>query len=167
MSEDEQKQILSAWLQKYRGLILKIVRAYALSNMDREDLFQEISIQVWRSIPNFRRESAVSTWIYRISLNVALTWVRGEKKHRSAEDLREPLLIETDDNADQRIEWLYQQLAGLDKIDRSLAIMLLDGLSYNEMSEILGITPSNVGVKIHRIKKELASRAKQYNFYGV
>ena len=74
MNEGEQQQIFNTWLGQYKALLFKVVRAYAFTEFDRDDLFQEITIQVWHSIPKFRRESAVSTWLYRVSLNTAIRW---------------------------------------------------------------------------------------------
>ena len=81
MKEAEQQLIFETWLGQYKAMIFKIVRAYALNPMDRDDLFQDIMIQVWRSIPSFRNESSPSTWIYRISLNTSIKWIQRERKH--------------------------------------------------------------------------------------
>jgi RNA polymerase sigma-70 factor, ECF subfamily len=97
VTENEQNKIFEDWLNRHKALIFKIVRAYTKDAMDRDDLFQEITIQLWRSVPTFRAESAVSTWIYRISLNTAMTWTRKEKKHRHSENLDhvQPVLQES------------------------------------------------------------------------
>src|SRR5262245_3017920 len=110
--------------------------------MDQDDLFQEITIQVWRSIPSFRKASAVTTWIYRIALNTAIKWIRKERKHNRAETLDNvvPVLHENQVPQDERLAWLYEEIYKLDEIDRSIALLLLDDLSYKEMAAILGIT---------------------------
>lgn len=133
--------------------------------MDRDDLFQEITIQVWHSIPAFRNESAVTTWIYRISLNTAIKWIKKERKHPQAASLDhvQHLLQEHHVQLDERLAWLYEEIHKLDEIDRSVTLLLLDNFSYKEMASILGITESNVGVKINRIKKQLISKSKKYN----
>ena len=87
MTEKKQKYIFEEWLDQHRVLIFKVVRAYAFTPMDQDDLFQEITIQVWHSIPGFRQESSVITWLYRISLNTAIKWVKKERKHYQAETL--------------------------------------------------------------------------------
>lgn len=87
MTEKEQEHIFKNWLHQYKALVFKVVRAYAFNAMDMDDLFQEITIQVWHSVPTFRQESSVTTWIYRISLNTAIKWVRKEEKHSNAETL--------------------------------------------------------------------------------
>ena len=81
MPESEQKEIFYEWLKKYKGLLFKIIRAYAFNLHDQEDLFQEITIQIWNSIPNFRGDSSASTWVYRVSLYSAISWSKKEKKH--------------------------------------------------------------------------------------
>jgi RNA polymerase sigma-70 factor (ECF subfamily) len=163
MKETERQQILDSWLDQHRALLFKVVRAYAFTAADQDDLFQEIVIQVWRSIPNFKKQSAVTTWLYRIALNTALVWTRKENKHQRGKetlDQSEPILQERSGPLDPRLDWLYEQIARLNEIDRSLMLLLLDGFSYREMSNILGISESNVGVKISRIKKHLASQSK-------
>ena len=163
MTKNEQKQIFEGWLHQYKALIFKVVKAYSLSPMDQNDLFQEITIQLWHSIPTFRQESSVSTWIYRISLNTAIKWVRKEQKHSRAEPIEnvEFVLEDSGIKVDERLAWLYEEIHQLDEIDRSLILLLLDGFSYKEMSGILGITESNVGVKINRIKKYLITKSKK------
>lgn len=169
MTEKEQQRIFKNWLDQYKALIFKIVRAYAFTSMDQDDLFQEISIQVWRSIPTFRNESSPTTWIYRISLNNAITWSKRERKHRQAETLDKVnyILCENKIQADERLVWLYQEIHKLDEIDRSITVLLLDSFSYKEIADILGISESNVAVKIHRIKKYLASKSKKYDHHGI
>ncbi|MBS1563003.1 MAG: RNA polymerase sigma factor [Bacteroidetes bacterium] len=162
MTGDEQQAIFQYWLSQYKALIFKVVRAYATTPPDRDDLFQEISIQLWHSIPSFRGDSATATWLYRVSLNTAIKWVKKERKHNSA-DMPEQvphILQETPLAQNEKLEWLYDQINLLDKIDRSLILLLLDGFSYKEMASILGISESNVGVKINRIKKQLITHSK-------
>ena len=169
MTEKEQQHIFENWLDQHKALIFKLVRAYAFTATDQEDLFQEITIQVWHSIPTFRQEAAVTTWIYRISLNTAIKWVRKERKHSQAKTLDnvQHILQEGRIQMDDRLVWLYQEIHQLDEIDRSITLLLLDGFSYKEMADILGITQSNVGVKINRIKKYLISKSKKYDHHGI
>ncbi|MBV7339410.1 sigma-70 family RNA polymerase sigma factor [Chloroflexi bacterium TSY] len=87
MHEHEQKQIFDDWLNKHKGILFKIVRAYAFNAHDQDDLFQEIALQLWRSIPEFRGEAKASTWIYRVALYAASAWTRREKKQPPTEPL--------------------------------------------------------------------------------
>lgn len=169
MTEQQQKGIFEDWLHQYKGLIFKIVRAYARNAMDIDDLFQEITVQVWRSIPAFRHESSASTWIYRISLNTAIKWAKKERKHSQVQTLDDVqhLLQDVGVKVDERLAWLYEEIHQLDEIDKSITLLMLDNFSYKEMANILGITESNVGVKINRIKKHLISKSKKYDHHGV
>jgi len=169
VTEEQQQQIFQQWQLQYKALIFKVVRAYAFTAMDQDDLFQEIIIQVWKSIPRFRQESAVTTWLYRISLNTGIKWTRKERRHSPATSLdnAQHILQENSVQIDEKLEWLYKEIQQLDKIDRSITLLMLDNFSYKEMAIILGITESNVGVKINRIKKHLISKSKKYEHYGI
>src|SRR6476659_9990931 len=140
MQDDDQQRLFDQWLKSHRGLFFKVVRAYAFTPDDQEDLFQEIATQVWRSVPNFRGEAAVTTWIYRVALNAAIAWTRRESKHRDGKqqvDGVEPAILQPATATDPRIEWLYAQIRQLNEIDRSLTLLLLDGFSYKEMAALL------------------------------
>ncbi len=165
MTEKEQQHIFEQWLSQHKALVFKVVRAYAFTAMDQDDLFQEISIQVWRSVTAFRQESSVTTWLYRIALNTAIKWVRKERKHQQDGNLEDVqhVLQENKMPVDERLVWLYEEISRLDEIDRSVTLLMLDNFSYKEMADILGITESNVGVKINRIKKHLISKSKKYS----
>ncbi len=170
MRESEQKRIFDTWLDQHKALLFKVVRAFAFKADDQNDLFQEVSIQMWRSIPKFRQQSAVTTWLYRLSLNTAITWTKKEREHqegRKSMDDMEHLLRENEKHIDQRLVWLYEEIANLNEINRSLTLLLLDGFSYKEMSKMLGISESNIGVKIHRIKKHLITKTEKYDYHGI
>jgi RNA polymerase sigma-70 factor (ECF subfamily) len=168
VSESDRRRIFQGWIDQHRGLIFKIVRAYADTAMDREDLFQEVAVQLWRSVSSFKGESSETTWIYRVALNTAIRWLHIEKR-RDRIDVRDAqsVLLESDSPVDEQLAWLYTEIARLDDVDRSLALMMLDDLSYKEMSTVLGITESNVGVRIHRIKKQLIAKSKKAEGYGI
>ncbi len=170
MNEHEQQTVFDAWLHAHQGVLFKVVRAYAFTPEDRDDLFQEIALQVWHSVPRYQGDAAVTTWLYRIALYVAISWTRKERKHQAG---KQPLgsmvhlLSEAATPPDPRLDWLYDRIAQLNPIDRSLMLLLLDGFSYKEMAAILGITESNVGVKINRIKKRLAQRSREEANHGL
>lgn len=163
MREHEQKQIFDNWLTQHKGILFKIVRAYAFNAHDQDDLFQEIALQLWRSIPEFRGEAKASTWIYRVALYAASGWTRWEKKQPSTEPITDAAqtLTVMEQPTDPRVDWLYEQIAQLDAIDRSVCLLMLEGFSYNEIAEMMGISVSNVGVKIHRIKRRLVGRSRE------
>jgi RNA polymerase sigma-70 factor, ECF subfamily len=161
--DSERDRIFDDWLAGHKGILFKVVHAYAFEHADRQDLFQEIVIQVWRSVDAFRGESAVPTWMYRVALNTALAWGRKEDRHRRNKQRLEMveglLMTAAADCRDPRVEWLYRQIAQLKDVDRSVALLLLDGFSYKEIAAIVGLTESNVGVKINRIKSALADKS--------
>lgn len=161
MTEAKQLQIFDDWMERHQGLLFKVVRAYAFNPHDQEDLFQEIIHQVWNSVPRFEGRSAETTWLYRVAIYAAFGWTRKEIKHRQNKESlqsRSQALVSTNHH-NPRLDWLYEQIAQLDEVDRSLTLMMLDGFSYREMSDILGITESNVGVKLNRIKKHLTKQS--------
>ena len=167
MSEADRRRIFQGWIDQHRGLIFKIVRAYADTAMDREDLFQEVAVQLWRSVSSFKGKSRETTWIYRVALNTAIRWLHVEKRDRIDIEDAQSVLRESESPVDEQLAWLYTEIARLDDVDRSLALMMLDDLSYKEMSTVLGITESNVGVRIHRIKKHLIAKSKKVEGYGI
>ena len=163
MRFSEQKTVFDSWLSTYKGVLFKVVRAYAFTRHDQEDLFQEIATQVWISVPSFEGNSAPSTWIYRVALNTAISWSRKELRHRDkikeALDGDEAALRPNDSEIDPRLDWLYEQITQLNELDRSLTLLLLDGFSYKEMADALGMSETNVGVRIHRIKAYLTAQS--------
>jgi RNA polymerase sigma-70 factor (ECF subfamily) len=159
--DSERDRIFNDWLAGHKGILFKVVHAYAFEHADRQDLFQEIVIQIWRSVEAFRGESSVPTWMYRVALNTAIAWTRKEDRHQRGKQplaVVEGLLTTAAAASDPRVEWLYRQIAQLKDVDRSVALLMLDGVSYKEIAAIVGITESNVGVKINRIKSALAGK---------
>lgn len=168
MTAEEQEKVFRRWLAEHAGLMWKVVRAFAGEPADQSDLLQEISLQLWMSLPALRGEAKESTWIYRVAFNTALVWKRDEKRRHAKHEKFFELNIPPDEpphqpgqpHADEMVQMLYDAIRQLPKLDTSLALMHLDGLSYREMSSVLGITESNVGVKLNRIRKQLAEMLK-------
>ena len=164
MKASEQEIIFKRWMKHHQGLIFKVLQTYCDQHQDREDLFQEITLQLWRSIPNFKGKSKETTWIYRVALNAALQFRRSEKKRRgrlSLLDMRHTLLQVHARIHNGELEWLHTEIRKLGKIDRSLILLHLEGMSYQEMADILGISETNVGVKLNRIKARLTNVARE------
>ncbi len=164
MTQQEQLKVFNKWLSDHKGLFFKIVRSFAQSSVEEDDIFQEIAVQVWRSIPRFKHKSAVSTWIYLVALNPAITWTAKENKQREGRNnlRKDGYILETvGEQTDSRLDWLYAEIANLNEIDRAVALLLLDGYRYKEMAEITGISESAIGVKIHRIKKFLTEKSQK------
>lgn len=169
MLDGERNQIFEGWIEAHKAILFKVARAYGITHSDREDLFQEIALQVWHSVEAFRGDCSSTTWIYRVALNTALTWNRKQRKHgdgRQDFEAVSGLLTDTPDR-DSRLEWIYARIAELDEANRSLALLMLDGFSYRDMSQILGLSESNVGVKINRIKAALAAQLAKEEHDGL
>jgi RNA polymerase sigma-70 factor (ECF subfamily) len=160
----DREALFLEWIEEYERILFKMVRAYAVDRSDQDDLFQEIALQLWLSIPSFEGRSKASTWIYKVALNTAFVWRRKEGKHRSRSEISMENSEESAPGpnpakaAERRedLAWLYEELRSLDKIDRSIALLYLDDVSYRDMAEILGLSESNIGVRVHRLKKQLA-----------
>jgi RNA polymerase sigma-70 factor (ECF subfamily) len=161
--------LFETWLQQYSGVIYRIARSYTQSDEDRDDLVQEILLQLWRSLPRFAGKSSPSTWIYRVALNTALAWRRSDARRRR----RQSPLIEVDDipsadpdsmatlNNVEVVGRLYVAIQSLSKLDAALVLLYLDDLSYREIAEVLGVSEGNVGVKLNRARKQLVELMKE------
>jgi len=161
-------QRFQAWLNEHPGLIEKVVRAYARDLTEQDELRQEVYFQLWCSVPRFREEAGPTTWIYRVCLNTALTWRRAagrRERHIDAAAETTGILDQAptpDRQVEQRdlVEGLYAALRKLPASDRTLLVMLLDGLSYREIAEVTGLTENHVGVALTRARGRLAVQMK-------
>ncbi|WP_424989369.1 RNA polymerase sigma factor [Flagellimonas sp.] len=143
-----------------QGIIHKVCRLYCDNESHRKDLFQEIVLQLWKSYPSFKGDSKFSTWMYRVALNVAIQDFRNEKKHKfvsleSLEWTEQPPDI-THDIKNEQLQLLEVAIGNLDKIERAIMMLHLDGVSNEEIAQIVGITQNYVRVKMTRIRKKLA-----------
>ena len=142
----------------FAGIIIKLCKAYTNSQEDFEDYYQEVCLQIWRSKENFREESEWSTWVYRISLNVCLTLLK-KKKNNSQHFVSDSLPAqETEDNyafSDESLNLLYDAIRKLSEIDRAIIMLYLEEKSYQEIADIIGTNPNNIGVRVQRIKMKL------------
>ena len=169
MSDETTEALFRRWIAEFGGVLLKVARAYTLAAEDREDLLQEILLQLWRSVPRFQDRCSACTWIYRVALNTALGWHRKEGRRRARQEpLLEPetLPLEGPDAAAQLgqcelVERLYEAIRQLPKPDAAVVLLYLEDLSYREMAEVLGISQSHLGVKLNRAKKALAEQMKE------
>ena len=156
MEQKQNKKAFSELIQKNQAIIHKITRIYENSRVDREDLFQEICLQLWKSYPNFREEAKFSTWMYRVALNTAISKVRKSKNNVAFEPLRETDRIPEDLNIEkENIKCLYQAISKLNRIDKAIILLWLEDKNYEEIAAILGISKTNVSVKLVRIKRKL------------
>jgi RNA polymerase sigma-70 factor (ECF subfamily) len=142
----------------------KICRVYATDADAEKDLYQDILVQLWRALPSFEGSSTPGTWLYRVALNTALSQKRQRAARESATlDAADPIwrnrIPAPDESLEskQRLERLYAAIARLSDVDKAVVMMYLDEKSHREIAEVLGITESYVGVKLHRIRKEMAA----------
>jgi RNA polymerase sigma-70 factor (ECF subfamily) len=142
----------------FAPIIIKICRAYTNTQEDFEDYYQEVCLQIWRSKDNFREQSEWSTWIYRLSLNVCLTLLKKNKnnpQHFASDSLPAELIEESHAFADESLNQLYDAIRQLSEVDRAVILLYLEENSYQEIADIIGTNPNNIGVRIKRIKQRL------------
>ncbi|RYU77648.1 RNA polymerase sigma factor [Hymenobacter persicinus] len=144
-------------LDNHRGLIQKVCNMYCNATQDREDLFQDIVLQLWRSYPTIRGGSKVTTWMYRVALNTAITRLRKETKgERFAELGPEAFQVPAvEGGSSEEMAAMYRAIRRLSQVDQALTLLYLEDCSYREMAEVLGISEANVGFKLNRIKAQL------------
>ena len=142
----------------FAGIIIKICRAYTNSQEDFEDYYQEVCLQIWRSKNNFSQESEWTTWIYRISLNVCLTYLKRRKtgnKEIVSSCLPEEAIDDSKAFINDDINELYSAIKHLSETDRAVILLYLEEKSYQEIADIIGSNINNIGVRINRIKNRL------------
>ncbi len=149
-------------LNQHQKIIYKVCNLYMDRHSDREDLFQEITLQAWKAYGSFRGDAKFSTWLYRVALNTAITFFRKEK--------RKPVIYSTDvvpeqeddvvDPLAEQVRVMYAAIGELSKIDKAIVMLYLEDYNYNEIGEMMGITANNVAVKMNRIKTRLKEETK-------
>lgn len=162
-----QEEFLSL-INQHQSMLHKVCNLYCHSAIDRQDLFQEIVVQVWKAYPNFRGESKFSTWLYRIALNTAISDLRRKDRklkiiypeNAPANTVAEGLNNEEED----QIRQLYKAIEHLTEIEKALVMLYLEDKSYDEMEEILGINQNNLRVKMNRVKEKLRKLTKQVEY---
>ena len=143
-----------------QNLIYKICYSYCSNSEDRKDLQQEIMIQLWNSFTKFDGRVKISTWIYRIALNTAISFYRKDCRNKENTASIEDSIIflsgsESESEQDEKIDLLYKFIGRLNAMDKALILLYLDDNSYKEIAEVLGISETNVATKISRVKKNL------------
>jgi len=163
MTDNRQKDQFLDILEKNIGIIIKIARAYTKTLHDKEDLINDITLELWKSFGRFKGDSKISTWIYRVALNTSMNYKRKREKDRLffLDDLKQienlSWLIEQPDSSHSEI--LYQCIDELDKLNKAIILLYLDGNSHDEISDVTGISKTNVGTRISRIKEQIKSLA--------
>ncbi len=163
MSESLEKQFV-AYLNQHQRIIHKVCGMYRHDPDDKKDLFQEIVIQLWKAFPNFRQEAKVSTWIYQIALNVAISDFRKESRRpqkTSLDDLQIAIPSEPEPDTAEKLQQLYKAIEALSAIEKALLMLYFEEKNNEEIAEIMGITPNNVRVKMTGIREKLKNKVSQ------
>jgi len=148
-------------ITEYEGVIFKITTIYSNTADDQKDLFQEIVYQLWKSFDSFRNESKISTVIYRVALNTAITNFKKEKRKVNSIPIDKVMLqyIEQHDSVmEERITQLYAAIKKLGAIEKGIILLFLEGKSYEEIAAITGLTNTGVGTRLTRIRQKLKSQ---------
>lgn len=166
MDTIEKTEIFLSIIQANKGIIYKVANMYCNNVEDRQDLFQEIVIQLWKSLDNFDDRFKHSTWIYRISLNVAISFYRKENNRRKmTNSLADGILHLPDDdlyeNKETDLNILQQMISQLKDLDKALILLYLEEKSHKEIAQIIGISETNIATKINRIKNNFKEKFHQ------
>ena len=165
MAEKDIEKEFARLINDHKALIHKVCRIYAYSVADRQDLFQEIVINLWKAYPKFKGLSHFSTWMYRVAINTSITILRRQKDFITSfepDQLPSEITEENDAGEEQRHE-LNQAITQLNEIEKSIVMLYMEDCSYEEMEDILGITQGNLRVKMSRIKDKLRQLTKNSN----
>lgn len=159
MNQKEKTQSFKKIIQENKGILYKVINTYCKEPLYKKDLEQEILIQLWKSFDKYNKEYKISTWIYRIAMNVSISFYRKNKNKPSNLSI-DSIFIENNyeeiaDNIGNKSKILHFFIDKLNKLDKAIILLYLDDYNYKEISDIIGITETNVGSKINRIKTKL------------
>ena len=148
-------------IEENEKLIYKIARLYTNNTQDQDDLFQEIVIQIWKAFKKFKNHSKVSTWVYRIAMNTAITGLRKRKQYISVIPIDRTALnyseIQSDEQKD-KLDFLYQCIKELNELDKGIILLYLENKSYSEIADAIGLSETNVGTRMSRIRQKIRSK---------
>ena len=154
--ENVEQEFLSV-IREYERVIYKVCYLYTTPNATLNDLYQEVVLNIWKAFPKFRRECKISTWIYRIALNTCISFIRKEKNIPEIVTLTQ----EEDDETQAMLQQLYRMINRLGQLEKSIILLYLEEKSYEDISEITGLTVTNVATKLNRIKDKLKKMNKE------
>ena len=161
MNNDKEHQF-ELLVREHKRTIYTVCYMFSHDKAEVDDLFQEILIRLWNGFDHYEGRSSARTWVYRVALNTAIN--QDKKERRRIETV--PLTVginpfEADDPKSQQVRKLHDLISQLELIDRSLVLLWLEGIPYDEIGAIIGITPNNVGVRLARIKEKLVQMSKK------
>ncbi|GAA0872279.1 sigma-70 family RNA polymerase sigma factor [Gangjinia marincola] len=158
MSKDLEQQFVTQF-EAHQNIVHKICRMYTNNRDQHNDLFQEVTVQLWRAYPKFRGDAKFSTWMYRVALNTAITLYRKSKRQVTTQDFEgvsfKISAEEYDDTTERQLKLMYAAVKELNDIDKALVLLYLEDKDYREISQTLGISEVNARVKMNRIKGKL------------
>ncbi|MEO7413501.1 MAG: sigma-70 family RNA polymerase sigma factor [Opitutaceae bacterium] len=167
MTTQEHNAAFDRWIREHAAVLHHVANGFA-EGADRQDLLQELLLAVWRAVPAFRAGAAPSTFIYRVAHNAALTWKRTQRNYQKRVDRFETLSVSEQapvnsksERERETLDLLYGHIRALPPVDRSLILLHLDGVSYAEMADMHGLTESNVGARLTRLKQKLSDSMKE------
>ena len=156
------EQEFVALIQTNERIIYKVCYMYTTPNNTLNDLYQEVVLNLWKAFPNFRRECKVSTWVYRIALNTCISFIRKEKNIPEIITLTlENDRTDDEDETETMLKQMYKMINQLGQLEKSIVLLYLEDKSYEEISEITGLTLTNVATKLSRIKDKLRKMKKE------
>lgn len=166
MEESRKKEEFLSLITEHQDLIRKVAAMYYKNRADQEDAFQEILVNLWKAYPTFRGESKITTWMYRVALNTVISGFRKAsnrvQRNRSDVNISDELIKpERDQVSNEDIDVLYQSIERLTDIEKAVIMLYMEEKTYEDIAEIMGMTRTNVGVKINRIKKKLQKLYKE------
>lgn len=167
MDKTTQNNLFETIIIEHKGIFFKVAKTYCKDEEDRKDLLQEMMVQVWQSLPRYNHEFKLSTWLYRIVLNVAISYYRKYANrlhfHQVVDFEAQDIADITENDSNQSLQLLEQFINELNDLDKALMLLYLEDKSHVEISEILGISTSNVSTKVSRIKEKLKQKFNQNN----
>ena len=167
ISDNELSEKFHQIIEQHKGILFKVAKTYCRNDDDRQDLLQEMMIQVWKSLPKYNDTFAITTWLYRICLNVAISFYRknANRQYLNMHLIEEFTSIHDDVNNEksEQLILLEKFITELNDLDKALLFLYLEDKSHAEISEIIGLSVTNVGTKLGRIKEKLKKKLSQIN----
>jgi RNA polymerase sigma-70 factor (ECF subfamily) len=150
-------------LDRHQGILQKICFVYSKNNLEKEDLCQEIVLQLWKSYPSFKHKSTFSTWMYRVALNTALSLTKKPQLFTSTEEIPDRSFdMEYSMDKSESIKILYRAISQLNKVEKAIILLWLEDKTYEEIADTIGISVKNISVRLVRIKTKLKELIKKY-----
>jgi RNA polymerase sigma-70 factor (ECF subfamily) len=166
LQKQEAEKEFEKQISQHELMLYKVCRVYAYSDADRQDLFQEIIIQLWKAYPKFKGDSKISTWLYRVAINTAISGLRKKKnivKSYEPTSMPEPAGEHPPEYCEEeRLQQMYHAIEQLNAVEKAIVMLYMEDRPYEEMEEILGLSQGNLRVKMNWIKEKLRQLTKNY-----